>query len=1002
VPSLKIDLIVDDKGQVTINNAKAKFGELEQAVTKTHGSLSGLSDMWGKIAAITGGAMSLAGIYSLVTATAKAKDELVETAEKAGIAATSLQLYQYAGKMVGVEMETATKAIQILSRNMYDAASGTGKAKDAFAALGISVKDSSGNLKSADSMLLELADRFKGMDDGAGKTALAMKVFGKSGAEMLPILNLGADGLGAMKDRMVELGYEMDEEKIRRVADLNDRFDEMRVVAGNLGMQLVSGLTPALESIMNSMGNASNSMEGMRGVGSVLGDVLKGLMAAGVAVVAGFDIMGTKIGETVGAVVVTVTKLTSGIKQLVTGGGKQGLVDALLTGPGESALPDKLTYYKNLIGGFWTETAATAEKAKTGASKTPAPFIPDEKVVKDIEKAKTEFASLTAEFMKWSSGVAETNPLLSEQDKAMMKLNEEAVKFRKGGIPELEIDIALATAETNLAFKAQEKAVQDTAEAAAKSFEKEVIAFRKAADDKVAADRLAATTLQGIQEARLGPYEKTLLDITKAEETAMTAITDSWMKGDTSSVAEWEKYNTDRQTIQDYYSGLRVDAEHQEVLDTEAEWDAANVYWDKVMDDQLLASDDFFGGMALRYKQLYGPDGDMDTWAKEGVRLFDATSANMSNTFSTMFVDAYHGELNTAKDYWVAFCDSMVASFAESIGKMASQSVMGAIFGGSEGGGGWQTLVNIGSTVVNKGEEFVDWVVSLWEHEGGIIGSSGKAGLVPASVFAGAKRMHSGGLASDEVPVILQQGELVIPKDVVSSIEQAGLAGSGMAGLAFMSAVPGMIGANAALGSLGLAAGVAGAAANGISEAMPPMTTGTYQPWQADLQTIASVLGWASTAISGVSLIGGITGLGTLGAGGKGMGRGLSWASKGINAILSYFGIISDLSDAQKAEVFYSGIGGQGGDAGSWASSMEASSINAYATGTDYVPRTGPYILHQGEAVIPAGDSASLREELRAMRIEMVATNQETARTSLRMLRLVEQWEAIGMPQTRA
>jgi hypothetical protein len=349
---------------------------------------------------------------------------------------------------------------------------------------------------------------------------------------------------------------------------------------------------------------------------------------------------------------------------------------------------------------------------------------------------------------------------------------------------------------------------------------------------------------------------------------------------------------------------------------------------------------------------------------------------------------------------------------------------MNTIFGGAEGGGGWSSLVNIGATVVDKGGDFVDWVVSLWEHEGGIIGQSGKAGLVPASVFAGAKRMHSGGLAGDEVPVILQQGELVVPKDVVSSIEQAALAGTGMAGLAFMSAVPGLLGANVALGSLGLAAGVAGASANGIMQAIPGDKTGDFQPWQADVALIANLLGWAAIAISAISTGGAITGLGTLGVGGKGMGNALSWASKGIHAILNYLGMTYDksLADAIMQDYMawtttagthpygendlappawsegWANMPGGGGSpgSGSWGA-VEAGSVNAYATGTDYVPRTGPYILHQGEAVIPAKENSSLAAEIRALRADLSRQNAQIARA----LKALTRWDADGMPATR-
>ena len=59
----------------------------------------------------------------------------------------------------------------------------------AFKALGISVKDNEGNLRSSEEVFLDVADKFSKMEDGAGKTTLAIKLFGKSGADLIPLLN---------------------------------------------------------------------------------------------------------------------------------------------------------------------------------------------------------------------------------------------------------------------------------------------------------------------------------------------------------------------------------------------------------------------------------------------------------------------------------------------------------------------------------------------------------------------------------------------------------------------------------------------------------------------------------------------------------------------------------------------------------------------------------------------------------------------------------------------
>ena len=77
----------------------------------------------------------------------------------------------------------------------FDASQGAKSQADAFKSLGVSVTDSNGNLRSADSVLLDIADRFAESADGADKTAIAMRVFGESGRTLIPLLNSGSDGI---------------------------------------------------------------------------------------------------------------------------------------------------------------------------------------------------------------------------------------------------------------------------------------------------------------------------------------------------------------------------------------------------------------------------------------------------------------------------------------------------------------------------------------------------------------------------------------------------------------------------------------------------------------------------------------------------------------------------------------------------------------------------------------------------------------------------------------
>ena len=99
--------------------------------------------------------------------------------------------------------------IKKLATGMLEAATGSEASAQNFEALGVAVQNQDGTLRDSEQVLLDLADRFQAMPDGAEKAALAVDIFGKAGAEMIPFLNQGREGIGALKQEAAELGLQL-------------------------------------------------------------------------------------------------------------------------------------------------------------------------------------------------------------------------------------------------------------------------------------------------------------------------------------------------------------------------------------------------------------------------------------------------------------------------------------------------------------------------------------------------------------------------------------------------------------------------------------------------------------------------------------------------------------------------------------------------------------------------------------------------------------------------
>ncbi len=137
-------------------------------------------------------------------------DQLDEMSQKTGVSVEELQEFGYAAKQSGVSQEALGATIGKLNKNIYAAATGNKAAAKTFRTMGIAVKDAHGNIRPAGDVLGDLADHFSTLPDGPKKTALAMGVMGRSGANLIPVLNQGRARLEELRQEFIDTSAEID------------------------------------------------------------------------------------------------------------------------------------------------------------------------------------------------------------------------------------------------------------------------------------------------------------------------------------------------------------------------------------------------------------------------------------------------------------------------------------------------------------------------------------------------------------------------------------------------------------------------------------------------------------------------------------------------------------------------------------------------------------------------------------------------------------------------
>jgi lambda family phage tail tape measure protein len=224
----------------------AKF-QLE-AATERLGLLGSVLGKLGPAGLIAGASIAAlgVGITALVMPVARVGDEFFKLSQKTGVSVEALTALDYAAKLSDVTTEGLTKALQKLSVAMFDTQVNGQEGSAALKALGVSATDAHGQIRPTEAVLLDLAEKFATMPDGADKAALAVKLFGKEGLAIIPFLNQGREGITALMEEAQRLGLVMSEDVARASEVFNDNLTRLSAIFEGVQRQIGAAVIPIL------------------------------------------------------------------------------------------------------------------------------------------------------------------------------------------------------------------------------------------------------------------------------------------------------------------------------------------------------------------------------------------------------------------------------------------------------------------------------------------------------------------------------------------------------------------------------------------------------------------------------------------------------------------------------------------------------------------------------------------------------------------------------------
>jgi phage-related protein len=240
------------------SDLKSKLLGSTEGVGKGMGSmiLGGLKTMAGPIAAV-GAAFSIKHVLEdSMHAFEDAAGNVRQMQRVAGGTVEQVSGLSGAMQLAGVETNKISGIMTIFSKNIGKAGADAGKTAEMNKLFGQSIKDAHGNVKPMAELLPGLADHFKAMPDGAQKTALAMQLFGRQGAAMLPALNKGSAGIQELTDKAKKMGLVLDQTSMNSFAESKKSAREFDAAIQGVKVSLGGDLLPVVDAVENIFRNA--------------------------------------------------------------------------------------------------------------------------------------------------------------------------------------------------------------------------------------------------------------------------------------------------------------------------------------------------------------------------------------------------------------------------------------------------------------------------------------------------------------------------------------------------------------------------------------------------------------------------------------------------------------------------------------------------------------------------------------------------------------------------
>ncbi|WMJ78484.1 MULTISPECIES: phage tail protein [unclassified Sedimentibacter] len=240
-------------GSILVDSSKA-----EESISKTEKSANSLGTKLGngiktagKWGLAIGAGATAAGVALLGVANkaAETTDHIDKMSQKIGMSKEGFQEWDFILSQNGASIDSMQSGMKTLTNQVDELSKGGKVATDAFSQLGLSYEDMAG--LSQEEIFEKTVIALQGVEDTTKRAAIANDLLGKSGSELAPLLNAGADSVEAMKKQAKDLGLVLSDDAVNAGVKFTDTMDQLKRSFGAVFTQVGAAVMPMFVDFAN-------------------------------------------------------------------------------------------------------------------------------------------------------------------------------------------------------------------------------------------------------------------------------------------------------------------------------------------------------------------------------------------------------------------------------------------------------------------------------------------------------------------------------------------------------------------------------------------------------------------------------------------------------------------------------------------------------------------------------------------------------------------------------